>query len=253
MNKNLFSLENKNILISGASSGIGKACVKHFVDQGAKVLMLGRNEERLHSLQKELPSGSSDYQILDLEKSESNSEVIRNFVERHGKISGFLHSAGVESTIPLRVMNEKHLMQHFQLNVNAGFLLAKEVVKPKNAAEAQSLVFIASVMGMVGEVGKVAYCSSKGALTNGVKALALELSSKGIRANSLSPAMVETEMAQRMFDKMTEEQKLQLNQKHPLGIGTPEDIAMAAQYLLSDASRWVTGSNLVIDGGYTAQ
>jgi NAD(P)-dependent dehydrogenase (short-subunit alcohol dehydrogenase family) len=116
-----------------------------------------------------------------------------------------------------------------------------------------SFVFISSVMGILGQSGKVAYSSSKGALISGAKAMALELAKKKIRVNCILPGVVETEMSNEMFQKLSEESKKSILEMHPLGLGKPEDIANACAFLLSDASGWITGTNLLVDGGYSAK
>ena len=141
----------------------------------------------------------------------------------------------------------------FSVNVIAGFELAKIISKKKYLYKnGASFVFISSVMGILGQLGKIGYCSSKGSLISGVKAMALELASKKIRVNCILPGVVETEMSNEMFQKLSEESKKNIVDMHPLGLGKPEDIAYACVYLLSDSARWVTGTNLIIDGGYSA-
>ncbi len=252
---NPFSLQNKVIVISGATSGIGKECAFQFAQQGAKLILLGRNKEKLQALLSELKTSDNHiFKVVDLDTElDKLSDIMKESVSEMGKINGLLHSAGIESTKPLKMLKTEDFEAHFRLNVTAAMMLAKEVSHFKNKAEQLSMVFIASVMGSLGEPGKIDYCSSKGALVNGVKALALELAKKGVRANTISPAMVETPMAQEMFESLPEESVQNIKDRHPLGLGKPLDIAYAAQYLLSDASRWVTGSDLKIDGGYSAQ
>ena len=142
----------------------------------------------------------------------------------------------------------------FAVNVIAGFELAKYIIKKKNFNEdGGSLVFISSVMGSVGSPAKSAYCSSKGAITGGVKALALELASRRIRVNSISPAMVNTGRTKALLAKINAEEKNEIMKSHPLGIGKPEDVAYSCAFLLSDSAKWITGIDLKVDGGYTAQ
>ena len=119
--------------------------------------------------------------------------------------------------------------------------------------KSSSFIFIASVRGFLGKPGAIGYCSSKGALISGMKAMALELARKGIRVNSISPAIVETEMTKKLFENIPAESKQEIEKMHPLGFGKPDDVANACIYLLSNASKWVTGTNLILDGGYSAQ
>jgi NAD(P)-dependent dehydrogenase (short-subunit alcohol dehydrogenase family) len=134
----------------------------------------------------------------------------------------------------------------------SGFEIAKILSLKKYKSEVASFVFISSVAGMVGEIGKSAYSASKGAVIAGARSMAMELSRSGIRVNSISPAMVNTPILEKMFENVGEEAAEEILKKHPLGIGQPEDVANACIFLLSNASKWITGSNLVVDGGYSA-
>jgi NAD(P)-dependent dehydrogenase (short-subunit alcohol dehydrogenase family) len=141
----------------------------------------------------------------------------------------------------------------FSVNVFSGFELAKIISKKNYINDAGgSFVFISSIMGMVGQPGKIGYCASKGALLAGSRAMALELAAKKIRVNCVCPSIVETEMTEKLFQGLPEESKQEIIKMHPLGLGKPEDVASAALFLLSDTSRWITGSQLVVDGGYSA-
>jgi NAD(P)-dependent dehydrogenase (short-subunit alcohol dehydrogenase family) len=191
---------------------------------------------------------------LDITNYEKIPEIVDQAVSEVGRISGFIHSAGVEMTQPFQMTDPSEFEKLYSLNVVAGYELAKNIIKKKHInPNGASLVFISSVMGVLGEPGKVAYCSSKGALISGVKALALEYAAKNIRVNCISPAIVQTELVQGMFANLQEESVKDIIRRHPLGLGLPEDVANAAVFLLSARSRWITGSNLVVDGGYSAQ
>jgi len=189
----------------------------------------------------------------ELTEYEKLEELVSNAAGDIGKFHGLIHAAGIEIVIPLRLLENKHYEKAFAVNVISGYELTKALVKKKNFSEkGGSLVFIASVAGTGGQAGKLAYSSSKAALINGVKTLALELAPKNIRVNSISPGICKTEMSSVFLKKIPEENRLELVKKHPLGIGEPIDIANASIFLLSEASRWITGINLVVDGGFTA-
>lgn len=250
---NPFSLKNKNILITGASSGIGRQCAITFSQLGANVILIARNKERLKETYNKLDKGNHLIISQDITEYNKLEEVVNTAVDKIGKISGFVHSAGIEMTLPLRSMQPSYYEKMFSVNVIAGFELAKIISKKKYLYKnGASFVFISSVMGILGQLGKIGYCSSKGSLISGVKAMALELASKKIRVNCILPGVVETEMSNEMFQKLSEESKKNIVDMHPLGLGKPEDIAYACVYLLSDSARWVTGTNLIIDGGYSA-
>jgi NAD(P)-dependent dehydrogenase (short-subunit alcohol dehydrogenase family) len=250
----IFNLSNKNIIVTGASSGIGKQCAITFSQLGANVILIARNEKRIKETFNKLKKGNHLIILQDITEYDKLEEVVNTNVYKVGKISGFIHSAGIETTLPLRSMQPSYYEKIFRINVISGFELARIISKKKYLDErGASFVFISSVMGILGQAGKVGYCSSKGALLSGAKAIALELVKKNIRVNCILPGVVETEMTNKMFENLSEDSKKAIIEMHPLGLGKPNDIAYACAYLLSDVARWVTGTNLVIDGGYSAR
>lgn len=256
MNNNPFSLENKTILVTGASSGIGKEIAIVLSDFGATIILLARNKERLQKT-KEFLKYSDKHKVysVNLLDFESVKTVIVDIKHQFNKIDGIVNCAGISSTLVLRSINYKKLQDHFDINVNAGILLTKELLSKKYSLveEGSSIVFIASIMGLVGEVGKTTYAMTKGALIAGVKSLSLELALKKIRVNAISPGVIVSPMSSDSFYSKDEKRLEKVKSLHPLGLGKVDDIANACVYLLSDASKWVTGSNLIIDGGYTAR
>ncbi|KAB1232115.1 SDR family NAD(P)-dependent oxidoreductase [Chryseobacterium viscerum] len=250
----VFSLKNKIILITGASSGIGRSCSVECSRSGADLILVGRNHEELMKTVSMLdPETKVEIITEDITQSENLEGIIADKVSILGKISGFIHCAGIEKTLPLKKHNTQLYQDIFAVNVIAGLEIAKILSLKKYKDETSSFVFISSVAGMVGEAGKAAYSASKGAVISGARSLAMELSRSNIRVNSISPAMVNTPILEKMFEDIGEEASSEIIKKHPLGIGDPKDIANACIFLLSDASRWVTGTNLVVDGGYSAQ
>ncbi|MDP8263029.1 MAG: SDR family oxidoreductase [Candidatus Ancaeobacter aquaticus] len=250
----IFNLKNKNIIITGASSGIGRQCAITLSQLGANVILIARNKERLKDIFNKLKKGNHLILSQDITEYAKLEEVVNTAVDKIGRISGFVHSAGTEVTLPLRSMKPSYYEEIFSVNVIAGFELAKIISKKKYInKEGASFVFISSVMGILGQSGKIAYCSSKGALTSGVKAMALELAPKNIKVNCVLPGVVETEMSNKMFENLSEESKKLIINMHPLGLGKTEDIASACAFLLSDAAKWIIGINLIVDGGYSAR
>ena len=250
----LFSLSNKTILITGASSGIGRSCAVQCSKMGASLLLMGRNVDELNRTVSELQPGTKVEMIVaDFSKMVDLELVMAEKILTIGKIAGFIHCAGVEKTLPLKKQTSEVFQSIFDINVFAGFELAKIISLKKYKAEKASFVFIASVAGMVGESGKTIYSASKGAVISGARSMSMELARSDIRVNSISPAMVKTPILEKMFDGIGEEATQNIIKKHPLGIGEPEDVANACVFLLSDAAKWITGTNLVVDGGYTAQ
>ena len=249
---NPFQLQNKNILVTGASSGIGEICAMKLSEVGARVILIARDPQRLKETLSKMNGKNHVSFSQDITDSEKLDAVIVQAVEKLGTIHGFINAAGVERSIPLRNMTADEYRSIYEINCIAAFELARIVSKKKFMDPAGgSFVFISSVMGMLGQAGKTAYCSSKGALIAGTRAIALELASKNIRVNCVSPALVETKMTTELLSRLNEEQIAQVKSQHPLGLGKPEDIANTCLFLLSPLSRWITGSNLVADGGYS--
>jgi len=217
--------------------------------------MIDQNEDRLLKPHQELAAtGKHLYFIQDLPEYDKLEGIISNSVSQIGKIDGLIHCAGISPTLPLRSINHQHLEKIFAIHVFAAIELAKLLSKKTYVSDnGSSLVFISSIMGILGEAGKISYCCSKSALISAAKAMALELAAKKIRVNCVLPAVVETEMAAEFFKTISEEAKKSILEVHPLGLGKPEDIAYACVFLLSDASRWVTGTSLIVDGGYSAK
>jgi len=249
----MISLENKRILVTGASSGIGRAVAQQAASLGASLILFGRNDERLKATYDSLEGAGHEYYSVDITDYTQVEEIIRSSVANAGFINGFVHSAGIEKTTPFKASTPKLFKQIFEINVFAGFEIArllsqKNIVNPNGA----SYVFISSVNALLGDVGKIMYCSSKSALSTGVKAMALELAIKKIRCNCVLPGCVNTEMITKLFDSISDEAKQEIIKKHPLGIGQPEDVAFLVCFLISDKAKWITGSEYVIDGGYSA-
>lgn len=250
---NPFSLKGKNIIITGASSGIGRQCAISCSQMGANIILVDINGEGLKktlSLMKLNNHMLIEQDITDYDSVESH---INSVVMKIGKINGFIHSAGVEATFPLNTLKSEKFEKVYSVNVISAFNIARFISKKKYIGEKASFVFISSIMAMYGQPGKIAYCSSKGALSAGAKAMALELVSKKIRVNSILPAMVKSEMSIALLESLSPEARQDIEAMHPFGIGDVTDVANACIFLLSDASKWITGTNLIVDGGYSAR
>jgi NAD(P)-dependent dehydrogenase (short-subunit alcohol dehydrogenase family) len=248
-----FSLQNKNIVITGASSGIGRCVAIECSKAGANVFLLARNRERLEETFNQLNAGNHGMAIADLTEVSSLESSVTLLLQDQGPVYGMVHAAGIEFTAPFSMTRPKHLEALFAVNVIAGFELARILCQKKylDPVAGGSYVFISSICALHGQEGIVAYASSKGALLSGIRSMALELSPRKIRINAVSPSIVKTPMTDNLFETIPEETVLLLRKQHPLGFGEPMDVALSCIYLLSDASRWMTGSNLVLDGGYS--
>ncbi len=247
-----FSLKGRKILITGASSGIGEATARLASAMGAVCIINGRDETRLNSTFAELHG--EGHQTIAMPLTMDNcTELVKQAVNLIGPLNGFVHCAGIEKTMPFRMTELSDLHEIMTVNLDAFWEIARELIKKKNHEyEKLSIVGIASVAGQYGASGKTAYAASKGALISLIKSLASEYAGQKIRFNCVSPGYVETSMldnVKRLY-KSEEEFNEALVKKHALGLGTPQDVANAIVYLLSEASKWVTGSVMNADGGY---
>lgn len=249
----MIDLNEKRIVITGASSGIGRAVAIHAASLGASLILFGRNKERLKATYDNLRGTGHEYYSLDITNYNDVAIILNNSVLNRGYIDGFVHCAGIEKILPFKASKPDIFKEVFEINVFAGFEIARLITQKKNINPlGASLVFISSVNALMGDACKTIYCSSKSALLAGVKSIAIELAPKKIRCNCILPGCVETEMINELFLTIPDEAKHDIINKHPLGIGKPEDVAFLVSFLISDSTKWITGSEFVIDGGYSA-
>lgn len=241
-------------MITGASSGIGRACAVACSKAGGKVIALGRDQERLQETVEQLESpGNHTTVSLELTNYGEVDQFMESLEAQGTKIHGIINSAGISTTLPLRVFKPEKIAPFVSVNVTAPIYLCKWITRNKMLPDdGSSIIFLSSVMGSVGESGKTIYSLTKGAVLAASRSLAIELAPKKVRVNCISPGVVETPMSGSAVYSRNEEEREKITSQHPLGLGKPEDVAYAAVYLLSDAARWITGTNLFVDGGYTA-
>ena len=253
---NPFSLENKVIIVTGASSGIGAQCAIDCSKMGAKVVLVARNEERLKQTLEQCEEPSR-HMILpfDLSSSDGLKESIKDVVAKVGKINGVVNCAGMSSVTPLKLVTDELLDQFFRTNVYSAINLSKEVTRVGNYDKEHgcSIIFFASIMGLCGEKCKTMYSATKGALIAAARSMACELAKNKVRVNVVSPGAIETPINAKLPHMADPELRKELEEKHLLGLGECSDIANACIYLLSDAAKWVTGQNFIVDGGYTCK
>jgi len=247
-----FSLANQTILITGASSGIGRAVAEACANAGASVVLIARDTERLNQVKRSLTGKGHVAYSLDLSKVDFIASEIETILRELPPINGLVHAAGITATHPFKYAKPDHFQQLFTINVQAALELTRVCTK-SFAAKPMSIVFISSVMALVGEKAKAGYSMSKGALLAASRSLALELAAKNIRVNCVSPGVVETPMTKNATYHQNPQAHQAILDKHPLGLGQPKDVASAVHFLLANASSWITGANLVVDGGYTAR
>lgn len=249
---NPLDMTGKTVLVTGASSGIGRATAILLSQVGAKVILVARDYARLQETLSQMEGSGHAIESYDLTQYEGIPAWMKEVSARHGLLSGCVHSAGVKVTSPLKNLNLEAVAQEWRINVSAALWLAKGFRQRGVIADEGSVVFISSVMGIVGQTAVAGYSACKGALISMARSLAMELAREKIRVNCISPGQVLTEMGNKMFSEMSMDQVESLKKLHPLGFGDPVDVANGIVYLLSPASKWVTGTNMVVDGGYTA-
>ena len=244
---NPFTLEGKRVLVTGASSGIGKAIAIESSKMGASIIITGRNEERLKKTYYLLKGNGHGLIVADL----SVKEDIERLHKELPVIDGLVNCAGLTKVAPFSFATRDSFEEVMNVNFFAPTELTRLMVKTKKIRKGASIVFISSVSGVYcSAVASAIYSSSKGAVNGLVKGVALDLAPKGIRVNSVNPGMIDTDIF--TGSAITDEQLKTDMLRYPLGrYGKPEEVAYAVIYLLSDAETWITGSNLLIDGGYT--
>lgn len=255
MSYNPFSLENKVIIVTGASSGIGAQCAIDCSKMGAKVVLVARNVERLNQTLGQMEGEGHIVLPLDLSLSDGLKERIKDLVKQVGKINGVVNCAGMSSVTPLKLVTDELFDRFFHANVYSAINLSKEVSRVGNYDKEGgcSIIFFSSIMGLVGDKCKTLYSATKGALIAASRSMACELAKNNVRVNVVSPGAIETPINAKLPHMADPELRKELENKHLLGLGRCSDISNACIYLLSDAAKWVTGQNLIVDGGYTAR
>lgn len=244
---NPYSLEGKTIFITGASSGIGRSAAIECSKMGATVIITARNEERLNETFNQLEGDNHKMIICDLSKSDEVASLIDSLPE----VNGVINNAGYTTFAPIQFIDDKVMKGMYEVNTIAPIMILKSLVKKKRIKRGASVVFTSSLSGLGRtSVGNTMYAGTKGAVSAFVQGAALELAPKGIRVNAVCPGMVETSI---LNDGVVSSEQIEEDKKiYPLKrYGKPEEVAWAMIYLLSDASGWTTGTNLILDGGYS--
>jgi len=239
------------ILIAGASRGIGEQIARHLGASGRRLVLAARSADRLATLAAEVPSAVAA--PVDFSKLDALPDWFAGLVRAHGPFSGLVYCAGLLPTLPLKDTDLETLELTFRVNAMAPMVLTRAMRKPGAFKAPASVVLISSVMGVVGQPVRTLYSATKAAMLGFVRSAALELARQGIRVNAVAPGVVETEQSKEYFEALTEGQRAAINASHALGLGTPLDVASAVEFLIGEKSRWITGTTLVVDGGYTAQ
>lgn len=246
-------LSGRAILVTGASSGIGRETSILLSQLGARVILAGRSQERLEQTHQAMAGADHLVEVFDLLALAQIPEWIKRLAASMGPLHGLVHCAGVHNAHPLKTLSADKFEEVMRANVSSALMLAKGFRQKGCHAAGAAIVLLSSTAGLVGEPGVAAYAASKAALLGLSRSLAAELASQGIRVNCVAPGMVRTEMSGRLRQLLLPEQFAALEARHLLGLGEPRDVANAIAFLLADTGRWITGSTLVIDGGYTCR
>ncbi|HTF04409.1 MAG TPA: SDR family oxidoreductase [Bacteroidia bacterium] len=240
-----FHLHGKTILITGASSGIGSHTAWRIKEMGGEVVLAGRNEERLMETATKCGVGKEAIVVADITTAEGR-EHLANAIPA---IDGLVNCVGTVHSFPVRFLNPQKIDQTMSVNFEAPVLMTSALLKEKKIKAEGSLVYLSSISSDRPKRGAAMYGASKAAIESFVKVLAQELHTQKIRVNSIAPAMVKTPMYDRAEEFVSKEEMDNHISKYLLGVGYPDDVANAVVYLLSPASRWATGINLILDGG----
>jgi NAD(P)-dependent dehydrogenase (short-subunit alcohol dehydrogenase family) len=240
-------------LVTGASSGIGRATAVRLASEGARVVLVARDPCRLDETLAALPTAAHVTVPCDLTSEEEVVQLAQRIKAEVGPLRGVVHCAGIHWLRPLQITDNKSLLEMLTSHVVTSISLTKAIVSRRLAAEEGcSIIWLSSAAALQGAAGGAAYSAAKGAMTAAVRPLAVELARRKVRINAIAPGVVKTPQSEAFLSKMTPQQLQSIADDHLLGFGTPEDIAGAVAFLLSDDARWITGTTLVADGGLTA-
>ena len=246
---NPLSLTGKRVLVTGASSGIGRDCALLLGELGAQVILTARDEPRLTETLALMSGSGHAMERFDLDQGDAVFEWLRDLTSRTGKLDGLVHSAGIEGIHPLRTVTTATFTKMLQINVIAAATLIRAIQQVDCANPEASIVLLSSTAAICGASANGVYGASKAAIIGMTKSFSLELISKKMRLNCVTPAVIESEMWDRIVEIMPPQFSKSIVDIHPLGLGKKRDVSHAIAFLLSPLARWITGTSLVVDGG----
>ena len=248
--KNIVDLSRKTILVAGASSGIGAETAILASELGARIVLVARREDKLCEIMQRLQGEGHSYYPFDLSDLDSIENFIKSVIKATGALDGMVYSAGIPGTRPLKMLKPAALSEVMNINFNAFVELVRSITKKNMFNTGLSIVGISSISSTMGSLGKTAYCSSKAAMDAAVRCMAKELAPNGIRVNTVCPGIIETDLFQTFQDNAGDSRDAQTKmERQYLGLGKPVDVANTVAFLLSEASRMITGANVGVDGG----
>lgn len=246
-------LSGRTILVTGASSGIGRETAVLLSQLNARLVLTARNAERLTTTLSALYGDGHLAEPFNLSRTEEIPKWVQGVAAQVGPLDGIVHAAGKQASIPIRSITERQVDDLVRTNLYSAIMLVRGLTQKNCHVPGSSVVFLSSVTAFAAKPAISAYAATKSALLGMTKSLALELAPQHIRVNCVAPGFVETEMLEELRSVLSDQQMSDLRSAHPLGFGTPRDVANAIAFLLAETGRWMTGSTLVVDGGYSAQ
>ncbi len=249
---NPLDLAGRSILVTGASSGIGRETAILLSGLNARIVLAGRDQTRLEETKSKLEGGGHRIEAFDLTQLDAIPKWVKGIADFGGPFAGLAHCAGVHAALPAPMLKPEKVESVMRANLSCSMLLAAAFRQKGCCLPGGSMVFVSSVAALAGAAGLSLYGASKAALIGMTKSMASEFAADRIRVNCVVAGLVQTEMTERLRARLTKEQFEGVAAMHPLGLGTARDVANAIAFLLADTGAWITGSALVVDGGYTA-
>ena len=241
------NLENLNILITGASGGIGTSLSMAFASTNAKLFLIGSSQDKICKLQKKLSSRDNiNYFSVDLSERENVNNFCDSIIDQYGGINVIINNAGITEDNLFMRMSENSWDKVFAINIDASMIICRKFIRGMVKNKWGRIVNISSVVASTGNPGQSNYVAAKSALNGLTKSLALEVATRGITVNSISPGFIDTSMTA----KLTDDQKRKITEKIPMGkMGTGEDISSLVSFLVSNEAGYITGQNIHVNGG----
>lgn len=241
------NLENLNILITGASGGIGTSLSRAFASSKANLFLIGSSPDKISKLQKELPSRDNiNYFSVDLSERENVNNFCDSIIDQYGGINVIINNAGITDDNLFMRMSENSWDKVFAINIDASMIICRKFIRGMVKNKWGRIINISSVVASTGNPGQSNYVAAKCALNGLTKSLALEVATRGVTVNSISPGFIDTAMTA----KLTDDQKLKITEKIPMGrMGTGDDISSLVSFLVTNEAGYITGQNIHVNGG----